>query len=136
MVADMGIITGDNIYYLTGGKNYNGYVFSFSVKGGTGAFKDYVLDDKGYAGPDGRPAAEDAPFKIKSRRIARDINVSTKSGRKVKKVVYEKQVVFWSKKYAAKARAERSELVKEGHGSCKRSGKVRIGPQVMGRQGM
>jgi len=113
VVADMGIITGDNIYYLTGGKNYNGYVFSFSVKGGTDAFKDYVLDDKGYAGPDGRPAGEDTSFKIKSRRIARDINVSTKSGRKVKRVVYEKQVVFWAKKYADKARAERSELVKK-----------------------
>ena len=35
VVADMGIITGDNIYYLTGKNNDNGYVFSFSVKGGT-----------------------------------------------------------------------------------------------------
>ena len=113
VVADMGIITGDNIYYLTGGKNYNGYVFSFSVKAGTGAFKEYVLDDKGYAGADGKPAGEDIPFKIKSRKIARDINVSVKSGGKAKKVVYEKQVVFWAKKYADKARAERSELVKK-----------------------
>ena len=113
VVADMGIITGDNIYYLTGGKNYNGYVFSFSVKGGTDAFKEYVLDDKGYKDTDGKPAGGDAPFKIKSRRIARDINVSMKSGGKVKKTVYEKQVVFWSSKYAAKAAAERSELVKK-----------------------
>jgi transposase len=113
VVADMGVITGDNIYYLTGEKNDNGYVFSFSVKGGTGAFKEYVVDSKGYVGSDGGPAGEDTPFKIKSRRIARDINVSMKSGRKVKKVVYEKQVVFWSQKYEAKARAERSELVKK-----------------------
>jgi len=113
VVADMGIITGDNIYYLTGGKNYNGYVFSFSVKGETDAFKEYVLDYKGYMGKDGKPADGDAPFKIKSRRIARDINVRMKSGGKVKKTVYEKQVVFWSNKYAAKAAAERSELVKK-----------------------
>ena len=113
VVADMGIITGDNIYYLTGGKAGNGYVFSFSVKGGTDSFKDYVLDDKGYAGASGRPAAEDASFKIKSRVIARDINVSMRSGKKVKKTVYEKQVVFWSRKYEAKARAERSKLVKK-----------------------
>ncbi len=113
VVADMGIITGDNIYYLTGGKNYNGYVFSFSVKGATDAFKDYVLDDRGYRGPDGKPAGEEAPFKIKSRLIARDINVSTKSGGKVKKTVYEKQVVFWAKKYADKAVAKRSELAKK-----------------------
>jgi len=113
VVADMGVITGDNIYYLTGGKNFNGYVFSFSVKGGADAFKEYVLDDKGYKGPDGKQVEEDTSFKIKSRRIARDINVSLKSGKKAKKVVYEKQVVFWSQKYEAKAAAERSELVKK-----------------------
>jgi len=113
VVADMGIITGDNIYYLTGGGNDNGYVFSFSVKGGADAFKDYVLDDKGYVGYDGKPAGDDASFKIKSRVIARDINVTVKSGGTKKKTVYEKQVVFWARKYADKARAERSELVKK-----------------------
>jgi hypothetical protein len=116
VVADMGIITGDNIYYLTGGKNYNGYVFSFSVRGATDAFKQYVLDDSGYVGLDGKLAGDDASFKIKSRRIARDINVSVKSGGKAKKVVYEKQLVFWAKKYADKAAAQRSELVKKAMG--------------------
>jgi transposase len=113
VVADMGVITGDNIYYLTGGKNMNGYVFSFSVRGGTDAFKSYVLDNEGYAGKDGKPAGENAEFKIKSRRIARDISVTMTSGRKEKKTVYEKQVVFWAKKYADKARAERDEVVKK-----------------------
>ena len=106
VVADMGIITGDNIYYLTGGKNMNGYVFSFSVRGAADAFKDYLFDSEGYVGAD-------ATFKIKSRRIARDINVTMKSGRTAKKTVYEKQVVFWAKKYADKARAERQEVVKD-----------------------
>ena len=109
----MGIITGDNIYYLTGGKNRNGYVFSFSVRGGTNAFKNYVLDNEGYVGADGKPGGEDAEFKIKSRRIARDINVTMASGRKAKKIVYEKQVVFWAKKYADKAKVERDEVVKK-----------------------
>lgn len=113
VVADMGIITGDNIYYLTGGKNSNGYVFSFSVRGGTEDFKSYVLDSEGYVGADGKPAGEDAEFKVKSRVIARDINVTMKSGRTAKKTVYEKQVVFWAKKYADKARAERDEVVKK-----------------------
>ncbi|GAI23938.1 unnamed protein product, partial [marine sediment metagenome] len=52
-------------------------------------------------------------FKIKSRRIARDINVTMMSGKTAKKTVYEKQVVFWAKKYADKARAERQEVVKK-----------------------
>lgn len=113
VVADMGIITGDNIYYLTGGKNRNGYVFSFSIRGGTDAFKSYVLDPEGYVGIDGKKAAQDAEFKIKSRRIARDINVTLTNGKKAKKTVYEKQVIFWSKKYADKAKAEREEVVKK-----------------------
>jgi transposase len=113
VVADMGVISGDNIYYLTGGKNRNGYVFSFSVRGGTEAFKEYVLDESGYLNAKGEPAGEDDEFKIKSRRIAREINVTMRSGKKAKKVVYEKQVVFWAKKYADKAKAERSELVKK-----------------------
>jgi transposase len=113
VVADMGIITGDNIYYLTEGKNRNGYVFSFSVRGAADAFKDYILDREGYVGADGKPAGEEATFKIKSRRIARDINVTVKSGGTVKKTVYEKQVVFWAKKYSDKAKAERQEVVKK-----------------------
>lgn len=111
VVADMGVITGDNIYYLTGGKNSNGYVFSFSVRGGTEAFKGYVLDNEGYVGVDGKPAGADAEFKIKSRMMAREINVTMKNGKRAKKTVYEKQVVFWAKKYADKARAQREEVV-------------------------
>lgn len=116
VVADMGIITGDNIYYLTGGKNRNGYVFSFSVRGGADDFKSYVLDNKGYVGKDGKPIPDDAEFKIKSRRIAREINVTMISGRTEKKTVYEKQVVFWAKKYADRAKAERDEVVKKAVG--------------------
>lgn len=118
VVADMGIITGDNIFYLQGkekGRNFNGYVFSFSVRGGTKAFKDYVLSDEDYLGLNGKPVDENTDFKAKSRVIARDINVSLPSGKKVKKTVYEKQVVFWGKKYALKAKAERAEVLKKAH---------------------
>ena len=118
VVADMGIITGDNIFYLQGkekGKNFNGYIFSFSVRGGTKAFKEFVLSDEGYVGRDGKPADENTDFKVKSRIIARDINVTLPSGKKVKKTVYEKQVVFWGRKYALKAQAEREEVLKKAH---------------------
>ena len=112
-VADMGIITGDNIYYLTQGKNRNGYVFSFSIRGGADAFQKYVLDPEGYAGLDGKPAADDAEFKIKSRVTARDINVTMTNGKAQKKTVYEKQVVFYGKAYADKAKADRADVLKK-----------------------
>lgn len=116
VVADMGIITGDNIFYLLGkekGKNFNGYVFSFSVRGGTKAFKEFVLSNEGYIDKDGKAADEYTDFKVKSRVIAREINVTLQSGKVVKKTVYEKQVVFWGRKYALKAKAEREEVLKK-----------------------
>ena len=116
VVADMGIITGDNIYYLVGNKPENpknGYVFSFSIRGGTDQFKEYILADEGYLDADGNPATWDSDFKIKSRRIAREISVTMASGRTQKKTVYEKQIVFYGKKYADKAKAQREELVKK-----------------------
>ena len=118
VVADMGIITGDNIFYLQGkekGKNFNGYIFSFSVRGGTKAFKEYVLSQEDYVGKDGRPVDEDNDFKVKSRVIARDINVTLRSGKRGKKTVYEKQVVFWGKKYALKAKKDREEVIKKAY---------------------
>lgn len=116
VVADMGIITGDNIYYLTGNKPdkpRNGYVFSFSVRGGTNAFKSYVLDDKGYTDIEGKPLKEDSDFKIKYRVVYRDINVTMANGSIQKKTVYEKQVVYWSKKYCIKTQSERAEMLKK-----------------------
>ena len=114
VVADMGIITGDNIYYLVGGEKrkhpLNGYVFSFSIRGGTEQFKSYVLERDGYCDKNGKPVDDNTEFMIKSRRIAREINVTTENGKIVQKTVYEKQVVFWSKKYADKAKADREKV--------------------------
>jgi len=115
VVADMGIITGDNIFYLVGKEKQettrNGYVLSFSIRGGTKEFKKYVLDRAGYRGNDGKPVSEDADFMIKSELIAREINVTMNTGKTAKKTVYEKRVVFWSKKYADKAKADRDKIV-------------------------
>jgi len=116
VVADMGVITGDNIYYLVDGgkpeKPRNGYVFSFSVRGGTKKFKSYVLDQSGYKDIEGKAPTGETEFMIKARIERRDINVKMISGRsKNTKFVYEKQIVFWSRKYFMKARAERAEMI-------------------------
>ena len=114
VVADKGIITGDNIYYLVGNKPekpLNGYVFSFSIRGGTDDFKAYVLDNTGYVDENGKEADKDTAYKIKSRVIAREISVTMESGKKAKKIVYEKQVIFYSKKYTDREKAERGKAV-------------------------
>lgn len=99
VVADKGMTTGDNIWYTLSAKN--GYILSYSVRGADQAFKNYVLDPDGY-----RPGRDG--FKIKSRLYPRKITVTAKSGKKIKKRVDEKQVIFYSEKYARKAQAERA----------------------------
>ena len=140
VVGDMGVITSENIWYLVGGKPHkprHGYVFSYSVRKAAQKFKDYVLDDAGYLDRDGKPWEEGDDYKAKSRQMAREIEIVVIRGgkeTKIKKIVQEKQVVFWGRNYADKAKAERAAMLEKaqrfikdpsrykrhtGHGSAK-----------------
>ena len=115
-VADMGCTSSDSIFFLKGGdrdKCVNGYVFSFSIRKGAEKFKKYVLEDTGYTDKNGKPLKEGFDYKVKSRIEVREIQVSMKNGSKKTYLIDEKQVVFWSEKYAKKARTERAETIKK-----------------------
>lgn len=117
-VADMGCTSSNNIYFLKGGdrdKRINGYVFSFSIRKGSEKLKKYVLDDIGYTDREGKALQKDFDYKIKSRFEVREIQVTMNDGSQKKKLIDEKQVVFWSKKYADKAKAEREETIKKAY---------------------
>lgn len=99
VVADKGMTSGDNIWYtLSAG---DGYVFSMSVRGADKELKNYVLNDDGYEWLG-------SEYKRKSRLYPRTIQVTGTNGKKLKKTVDEKQVVFYSEKYDKRAKAERS----------------------------
>jgi transposase len=104
VVADRGITLGDNIWYILSAKN--GYVLSYSVRGSDKKFKDYVLAEKGYTDKGDN-------FKIKSRLYPREIRVTATNGKKIKKIVDEKQVIFYSSKYALKAKKDRAAALKK-----------------------
>lgn len=99
-IADKGMTTGDNIWYTITTPSHDGYVFSMSVRGAEKGIKKYVLDDSGYQWLG-------TEYKRKSRKCPRTIYVTTTSGGKMKQTVHEKQVVFYSEKYAKRARAKR-----------------------------
>lgn len=99
-VADKGMTTGDNIWYTINTPTKDGYVFSMSIRGADKSMKEYVLDEEGYVWLGNE-------YKRKSRKYPRTIHVTTTSGKKMDKQVDEKQVVFWSEKYAKRAKAER-----------------------------
>ena len=109
-VADAAQNTGNNIYYLDQGKQ--GYVFSQSIRGSSQAFKDYIIDENGYEwfGDD---------HKRKSRIERREIQVDfeRKNGTTFKKKVFvdQRQIVFYSKKYAVRAKAKREAAILKAH---------------------
>lgn len=114
-VADKGMTTGDNIWYTINTPTKDGYVFSMSVRGADKDMKSYVLNEEGYSwlGDD---------YKRKSRKYPRTILVTSQSGKKIKKTVDEKQVVFWSEKYAKRAKADRAAAIVKAHDLAKNPG--------------
>lgn len=102
VVADKGMTTGDNIWYtLSAG---DGYVFSMSIRGADKELKNYVLNDDGYEWLGNE-------YKRKSRLYPRTIQVTSTTGKKLKKTVDEKQVIFYSEKYDKRAKAERAAII-------------------------
>lgn len=110
-VADKGMTTGDNIWYTINTPAKDGYVFSMSIRGADKSIKDYVLDENGYEWPG-------EEYKRKSRLYPRTILVTSNNGKKIKK-----QVVFWSRKYAIRAKAEREATLSKARDLAKHPGK-------------
>jgi len=114
VVADKGMTTGDNIYYTLSAKN--GYVFSMSIRGADKELKEYVLNQDGYEW-------FGSEYKRKSRLYPRTILVTGTSGKKLKKTVDEKQVIFYSEKYAKRAKADREATIAKALELIKNPGK-------------
>lgn len=110
VVADKGLNTGNNIAYNKA--IGNGYVMSLSIRGSNAEMKEYVLKDSGYK------YNSDKTYKVKSRFYPREITITKKdkeTGKitKTKKIVDEKQVIFWSADYAKRAKAERQPAIEK-----------------------
>lgn len=121
-VADRGLNTSDNIYYLNGDNKSNhnqrdGYVYGQSIRGASEEFKKWVIGG-GYHTDilDSEDNNEKIYFKHKSRIYPKklNVNVTSKDGKTKKKkkvVVDQKQMVYYSEKYAKKQRQDRAIMV-------------------------
>lgn len=101
-VADAAQNTGNNIYYLDKGKQ--GYIFSQSIRGGSKAFKEYVISETGYEwfGEEYKRKS-----RIERREIQVDFERSDGTTHKKKMLVDQRQIVFYSEKYAVRSKAKR-----------------------------
>lgn len=118
VVADRGLNTSDNTAFLSG-KNHDdmtgndGYVYGQSVLGADKEFKEWVLNQKDYLidteeDEDGNPI----PFKHKSRIYAKKIQLKGQDGKRDRKLeIYQKQMVYYSEKYAKKQKMDREKAI-------------------------
>lgn len=102
VVADKGMNSGENIAYNVIHKN--GYIYSKSVRGSSKEVKDFVLNFSDYKDMGNE-------YKFKSRVVNTNIWITNVKGKKVQVEIDQKQVVFYSEKYARKARKDRQKVL-------------------------
>lgn len=106
-VADKGLNSGDNIAYAT--VLGDGYIYSKSVRGASEDFKKWVLDEEDY-----RQSSDN--YKLKSKVVPdAPIHVTIhqigEKKRKKEEKIEQKWVVFYSEKYAVRAKRKREEAI-------------------------
>ena len=127
-VADRGLNTSDNIYFLNSDNRgeinrRDGYVYGQSIRGADAEFKEWVINQSGYTtdlieeDSDSRYADDDRciRFKHKSRIHPKTIhvNIHDQYGKAHKKSVLidQKQMVYYSDKYAKKQKRDREIMI-------------------------
>ncbi len=128
IVADRGLNTSDNIYKLNGdnksdNNTLDGYVYGQTVRGASEEFKRWAIDQSGYIitkiddekDTNDTTLNNDLTFKHKSRIYPKKIYVDYRNSKDkiVKKEVEvdQKQLVYYSAKYANKQKQDRQRCI-------------------------
>ena len=136
VVADRGLNTSDNIFYLAGKNDkptMDGYIYGQSVRGADAEFKAWVLNQNGYQNDpifdkEGNPVTframkfdnnghligyekQQSYFKHKSRIYPKEITIKRDGKRNTKVRTDQKQMVYYSQKYADKQRHDRNQMI-------------------------
>ena len=135
VVADRGLNTSDNVFHLAGKNDKNnkdGYIYGQSVRGADQEFKDWVLKQDDYIDEpilngDGDPETfrkmifkddkfvgfekSQAIFRHKSRIYPKELTITRDGKRNTKVRTDQKQMVYYSQKYADKQRRDRNQMI-------------------------
>ena len=135
VVADRGLNTSDNIYYLAGknDRDLDGYIYGQSVRGADQEFKNWILNQEGYINSpvydengipemfrqmifnkDGKFIGYEKKqeiFRHKSRIYPKELTIKKDGKRKVKVRTDQKQLVYYSQKYADKQKRDRNQMI-------------------------
>ena len=136
VVADRGLNTSDNIYFLAGKNdknNLDGYIYGQSVRGADNEFKNWVLSQDDYINEpvfdeDGSAQTfrqmtfdddnkfigykkSNVYFKHKSRIYPKELTIKIDNKRTTKVRTDQKQMVYYSQKYADKQKRDRNQMI-------------------------
>lgn len=110
-VADRGLNTSDNIYFLNGNNKgehnpRDGYVYGQSVRGADAEFKEWVLSD-GYVkeklkDEEGNEITFVHKSRIQPKTIHVNVTVPEQKEKEKEVSIDQKQMVYYSEKYARK----------------------------------
>lgn len=120
VVADRGLNTSDNMFFING-KNEkednprDGYIYGQSVRGADAEFKNWVIDKEGYENTKITEGNSEITFTHKSRIYPKEIYITreTSNGKsKRQKIsIAQKQMVYFSSKYAKRQKAARDQMI-------------------------
>ena len=96
-VSNKAVNNGDSIWKILNTPTKDGYIFNVPAHSAERELKQYILEEGGYQWVGG-------DYKHKSRICSRIIDITLEDGRTMSKVIEEKQVVFYSEKYAKRAK--------------------------------
>jgi len=134
VVADRGLNCSDNVIKISGidldKENRDGYVYGQSVRIADSEFKEWVLKDDYTTDIITNDDGDDIIFKHKSRiypkkmYVTRDDKGLTKSGNKKKETILvdQKQMVYYSQKYADKQKRDRQMVIEKAKDLIKNPG--------------
>lgn len=127
VVADRGLNTSDNTWFLAGKNddetNLDGYVYGQSVRMASQEFKDWILKQEDYSVDEIIDNGEPIYFKHKSRLTSKDIRLNRAGSRTNKTNQYQKQMVYFSQKYANKQIKERQIAIEKAKDLIRNPGK-------------
>ena len=134
VVADRGLNCSDNMVKMAGldldKKNRDGYIYGQSIRGADQEFKNWVLKDDYIIDKIIDKNGNEIIFKHKSRMYPKKMNITredkglTKSGNKRKQsiTVDQKQMVYYSQKYADKQKKDRQMVIEKAKDLIKHPG--------------
>lgn len=126
-VADRGLNTSDNTIFIAGKNddttNKDGYVFGQSVLGADKEFRDFVLKQDYITDKFLDEDNNEITFIHKSRIFGKEVQIIRDGKRTNKATVYQKQMVYYSEKYARKQKKQRDLVLEKAKDLINNPGK-------------